>query len=191
MDVAAYELPKIEVKLECRSDDLLDRQARVRFFLRDCARPFPHPDVRDSRDCLLGHHAARDLVTKILFANRYRGIWIVRREFLLYGALALAAVALVSHLRCDYHPITMPTHPLAVALLLACAAFPFEITIERTLVLGAVQSGAKSTNERLIRHFATRDVALWNVTGWRNLLGFHLECAERRSFGFCHESSRM
>jgi hypothetical protein len=78
-------------------------------------------------------------------------IWIVLQEFLLFGGLTLAALSLVPHLRCHSHLITLPIHPVAVALLLACAAFPFGITVHRTLVPDAVQDVATSTNEPLNR----------------------------------------
>jgi hypothetical protein len=75
----------------------------------------------------------------------------VRQEFLLFGGLTMAALSLVLHLRCDSHVIMLPIHLVAVALLLACAAFPFGIAIHRMLVPDAAQDRATSTNEPIGR----------------------------------------
>jgi hypothetical protein len=115
------------------------------------ARLFPYPHVYHIRNDLLDPHAPRRLATSIQVANRYcgylgraTGIPVIRRAH-------TGRIFLVAHLRCESHPITLPIYPLAVALLLACAAFPFGIAVYRTLVPDAVQDGATSRNEPLSR----------------------------------------
>jgi hypothetical protein len=117
-------------------------------------------------------------------------VWLVRPEFFLYVLAILVADVLVSRLQLRFFQVIFPVHRLIVALLFACVSFPFAGSIYDTLVPYRVQYGVTPSSDRIVHYLATPRISVTNVTQRKNLILWHIECAEQQSLGLFNHAHR-
>jgi phosphoglycerol transferase MdoB-like AlkP superfamily enzyme len=69
-------------------------------------------------------------------------------------------------------------------------SFPFAAAIYRTLVPYNVQYGVMPSSDRIVHYLGTPRVSVTNVTHRKNLILWHIECAEQQSLGLFNDAHR-